>query len=61
MTEKKLSGKNKAGRVWLAPVAVFVVLIVLTVLVWRQQLDHQQSLLTNHTEDVTFSSQSDPS
>ncbi len=53
MTKEKVI-ERKSGRTWLAPIIVFAVLGVLTFLVWKQQVKHQQSLLENHTEDVSF-------
>lgn len=44
--------KIKAGRAWLASIIVFAVLCAITALVWKQQADYQQSLLSNHTDDV---------
>jgi len=41
-----------AGAVRLVPHAIFVVLALLTFLVWRQQVLHQRRLLARHTEDV---------
>ncbi len=35
-----------------APIAIFAVLALLTFWVWRQQLNHQEILLSRHTEDV---------
>ncbi len=35
----------------MAPPAIFLVLAVVTVVVWYQQVDHQRALLQRHTED----------
>ncbi len=51
MTKKKANQRNSA-RAWLVSIAVFVILSALTVLVWKQQVDHQHSLLSSHTDDV---------
>ncbi len=52
LTRKKVK-ESKSERAWLAPLVVFAILGALTILVWKQQVDHQQSLLANHTEDVS--------
>lgn len=39
-------------RVWLTSAAIFAVLAAPTVLVWKQQVDHQRSLLARHNDDV---------
>ncbi|MCP4600449.1 MAG: hypothetical protein GY847_07945 [Proteobacteria bacterium] len=51
MTVKKENQRNSI-RAWLVSISVFVVLCALTVLVWKQQVDHQRSLLARHTDDV---------
>jgi signal transduction histidine kinase len=49
-------GRLRLGSVFkrrtLVPVAVFVAVATLTLLVWRQQVDYRKSLLVRHTEDV---------
>lgn len=37
---------------WIAVIGVFTVLFLLTLVVWRQQVDYQRLLLSRHTEDV---------
>jgi len=37
---------------WVVPAVIFLVLAALTLVVWRQQIGHQRSLLLRHTEDV---------
>ena len=39
-------------RLWLVSIAIFAVLAAFTVLVWKQQVDHQRSLLARHNDDV---------
>ena len=44
--------KHNAARAWRISSAFFAVLCGLTILVWKQQVDHQRSLLALHTDDV---------
>jgi len=40
------------ARPWLGPLLLFVVLCSATLVVWREQVVHQQQLLARHTEDI---------
>lgn len=43
---------SRTFRSWVLSAAVFVLLVSITFLVWRQQVHHKRSLLTTQTEDV---------
>lgn len=51
-TRSEPSGRSVTSR--LAPWLLFVILAAATVVVWRQQVHHQRSLLVWHTRDVAF-------
>jgi|GEM_PF-547953 len=42
---------KKPWAAWIAPPVILVVLSLVTVVVWHQQVDHQRALLQRHSED----------
>jgi len=46
-----LPAAKKPWAAWIAPPVILVVLSLVTVVVWHQQVDHQRALLQRHSED----------
>ncbi|MFH1754638.1 MAG: hypothetical protein ABIA59_02945, partial [Candidatus Latescibacterota bacterium] len=43
---------HRTGKNWLITVTVFMAMAALTLFIWREQVNHQHSLLSQRTEDV---------